>query len=126
MKRFWAAAALLALLLAGSLANAWYARALTEDMGARLDRAQTLAGAGEWEQAARLTGLVRADWEAHSLYFHVVARHSDADGVSKGFRAVEEYLALEETDQYNAANADLIAQLTLLAEMEQPSWTNVL
>ena len=46
MRRFWAAAALLALLLAGSLANAWYARALTEDMGARLDRAQALAGAG--------------------------------------------------------------------------------
>ena len=43
MRRFWAAAALLALLLAGSLANAWYARALTEDMGARLDRAQELA-----------------------------------------------------------------------------------
>ena len=126
MRRFWAAAALLALLLAGSLANAWYARALTEDMGARLDRAQALAGAGEWERAAQLTDQVRVDWEAHRLYFHVVTRHSDADGIAKGFRAVEEYLALEEADQYNAANADLMAQLALIAEMEQPSWINVL
>ena len=46
MRRFWAAAALLALLLAGSLANAWYARTLTGDMGARLDRAQ--AGAEDY------------------------------------------------------------------------------
>ena len=78
------------------------------------------------EGAAQLTGQVRADWEAHRLYFHVVARHSDADGIAKGFRAVEEYLALEEADQYNAANADLMAQLALIAEMEQPSWINVL
>ena len=126
MRRFWAAAALLALLLAGSLANAWYARTLTGDMGARLDRAQALAGAGDWAGAAELTGQVRADWEAHRLYFHVVARHSDADGIAKGFRAVGEYLELEEPDQYNAANADLIAQLGLIAEMEQPSWINVL
>ncbi len=37
-----------------------------------------------------------------------------------------EYLRLEEPDQYNAANADLITQLELLAEMEQPSVVNVL
>lgn len=126
MRRFWTAAALLVLLLEGSLANAWYARTLTEDMGVRLDQAQAMAGAGKWGQAAELTGQVRADWEAHRLYFHVVARHSDADGIAKSFRAVEEYLALEEADQYHAANADLIAQLALIAEMEQPSWINVL
>ena len=33
---------------------------------------------------------------------------------------------LEELDQYVAANADLIAQLELLSEMEQPSLVNIL
>ena len=42
------------------------------------------------------------------------------------FRSVEEYLKLEEMDQYAAANAQLIAQLELLAEMEDPSLENVL
>ena len=35
-------------------------------------------------------------------------------------------LKLEEMDQYAAANAQLIAQLELLAEMEDPSLENVL
>ena len=53
-------------------------------------------------------------------------RHSDTDQVLRGFRTVLEYVRLQEPDQYNAANADLIAQLELLAEMEQPTLTNVL
>lgn len=43
-------------------------------------------------------------------------RVSHGDGVSASAGA----------DQYNAANADLITQLELLAEMEQPSVVNVL
>ena len=53
-------------------------------------------------------------------------RHSDTDQVLRGFRTVLEYVRLQEPDQYNAANADLITQLELLAEMEQPSVANVL
>ena len=53
-------------------------------------------------------------------------RHSDTDQILRGFRTVMEYLRLQEPDQYNAANADLITQLELLAEMEQPSVVNVL
>ena len=34
-------------------------------------------------------------------------------------------MALEETDQYTAANAELITLLELLAEMEQPALVNV-
>lgn len=37
-----------------------------------------------------------------------------------------QYLDLEELDQYAAANADLVAQLELLSEMEQPSLVNIL
>ena len=53
-------------------------------------------------------------------------RHSDTDQILRSFQAVLEYLPLQEPDQYNAANADLIAQLELLAEMEQVSVANVL
>lgn len=53
-------------------------------------------------------------------------RHSDTDQVLRAFRTVLEYLRLQEPDQYNAANADLMAQLELLAEMEQASVVNVL
>ena len=126
MRRLWAAAAILALLLAGSLANGWYAQRLTDRMGERLSRAQQLAGQGAWTEAETLTRQAYDDWQGHHFYLHIVMRHSDTDDIGKAFRAVLEYLPLQEPDQYNAANADLIAQLELLAEMEQATVVNVL
>ena len=73
-----------------------------------------------------MTRQVYEDWQSHHFYFHTLMRHSDTDQILRGFRQVLEYLSLQEPDQYNAANADLMAQLELLAEMEQPTLTNVL
>ena len=126
MKRLWIAAGLLALLLAASLANAWYAQKLTGNMGERLRQAQTLTGQGNWDRAEALTRQVYEDWQDHHFYFHTLMRHSDTDQVLRAFRQVLEYLRLREPDQYNAANADLVAQLELLAEMEQATVVNVL
>lgn len=126
MKRLWIAAGLLALLLAASLTNAWYAQKLTGDMGERLRQAQTLTGQGDWDRAEALTRQVYEDWQSHHFYFHTLMRHSDTDQVLRAFRQVLEYLQLQESDQYNAANADLVAQLELLAEMEQATVVNVL
>ena len=126
MKRLWIAAGLLALLLAASLTNAWYAQKLTGNMGERLRQAQTLTGQGTWDRAEALTRQVYEDWQDHHFYFHTLMRHSDTDQVLRAFRTVLEYLQLQEPDQYNAANADLMAQLELLAEMEQASVVNVL
>lgn len=126
MKRLWIAAGLLALLLAASLTNAWYAQKLTGNMGERLRQAQTLTGQGNWDRAEALTRQVYEDWQDHHFYFHTLMRHSDTDQVLRAFRQVLEYLRLREPDQYNAANADLMAQLELLAEMEQATIVNVL
>ena len=89
-------------------------------------QAQALAGEGDWEEASRLSREAFQLWQDHEFYLHVLMRHSDTDGILRAFRALEQYLALEESDQYTAANADLIAQLELLSEMEQPSWENIL
>lgn len=126
MKRLWIAVGLLALLLGASLVNAWYAQALTGGMGERLRQAQDCARREDWTRAEELTRQVYADWQDHHLYLHCVMRHSDTDQILRSFHAVLEYLPLQEPDQYNAANADLIAQLELLAEMEQVSLANVL
>ena len=126
MKRLWIAAGLLALLLAASLTNAWYAQKLTGNMGERLRQAQTLTGQGNWDRAEALTRQVYEDWQDHHFYFHTLMRHSDTDQVLRAFRQVLEYLRLQEPDQYNAATADLVAQLELLAEMEQATVVNVL
>ena len=126
MKRLWIAAAILLLLLAACLGSARYAARFTGALTSRLEQAQALAGEGDWEEASRLSREAFQLWQDHEFYLHVLMRHSDTDGILRAFRALEQYLALEETDQYTAANAELIAQLELLSEMEQPSWENIL
>ena len=126
MKRLWIAAALLLALLGASLANGRYAQSLTGGMRDQLRQAQLHAERGDWGQAEALTRQVYQEWQDRHFYFHTTMRHSDTDQVLRGFRSVLEYVQLQEPDQYNAANADLMAQLELLAEMEQPSVANVL
>lgn len=126
MKRLWIAVALLALMLGGALTNAWYSKSMTGRMGAQLRQAQAMTEQERWAEAEQLTRQVFEDWQDHHFYLHVTMRHSDTDQILRTFRAVLEYLELEEPDQYNAANADLITQLELLAEMEQVSLSNVL
>ena len=73
-----------------------------------------------------LTRRAYEEWEGRELYLHIVTRHGDADQILRSFRSVLQYLDIQEVDQYAAANADLIVQLELLAEMEQAELTNVL
>lgn len=126
MKRLWIAAAILVLMLGASLVNGWYAQSLTGEMTKQLRQAQSFTELDDWERAESVTRQVYEDWQEHHFYLHTLMRHSDTDQVLRAFRQVMEYLRLQEPDQYNAANADLIAQLELLAEMEQPSVVNVL
>lgn len=118
--------ALLLFMLAGALTNAWYAKELTDSMEDRLRFAQQLTEENRWQEALDLTQKVYKQWQSRHFYLHSTMRHSDTDQILRTFRTVLEYLQLREPDQYNAANADLITQLELLAEMEQPSLVNVL
>lgn len=126
MKRLWGAVALLVLLLAAGLINGWYVQSLTDRMAERLEQAQQLTEKDQWDQAEEITHQVYDDWQGHHFYFHTVMRHSDTDQILRSFDTVLAYLEFHEMDQYAAANADLVAQLGLLAEMEQASMVNVL
>ena len=126
MKRLLASAAILSLLLGGSLYNAWYAQSLSDGLAVRLEWAQELARQSQWDQAAHLTRQVYQDWQSHHFYLHTVMRHSDTDQILRSFQCILQYLDIRELDQYTAANADLVSQIRLLAEMEQASLVNVL
>ena len=126
MRRLWMASLLLALLLALCLGNAWYSLTLTRQLAGQLNEAQALVEQDRWQDARALTRQAYDSWNGHHFYLHVFLRHSDTDQILRTFRQVTQYLELEELDQYVAANADLIAQLELLSEMEQPSLVNIL
>ena len=126
MKRLCAACLILVLLLGVSLTCGRALGELTETCTAHLQTAQSLAARGDWDGARARTGLAFQLWQRHSLPLHALTRHTEADQILISFRCVEQYLTLEEMDQYAAANVTLITQLELLAEMEQATLENVL
>ena len=126
MKRLTVALCVLGVLLGGTLANSGYIQRLTERLNSALGQAQEQAAREDWEQARRLTAQASEDWHRHDVYLHILLPHRDIDEIHVALSELEEYLLLEETDQYNAANARLMAQLGLLAEMEQFNLKNVL
>lgn len=126
MKRLIAALVILGLLFAGSLTLGWSIDRMVGNYVQQLQAAQQLAEQDDWEQARAITQRVYQKWEGHKVPLHALLRHNDTDQIQISFRAVEQYLKLEEMDQYAAANATLIAQLELLAEMEEATLENVL
>lgn len=126
MKRLAASCTVLLLLLALSLTTGWYVDRICDGYIQQLKTAQQLAAQDNWTQARTITQHVYQDWNDRAFLLHALLRHNDTDQILLSFRSIQEYLLLEEMDEYSAANAQLVTQLELLAEMEQPTLTNVL
>lgn len=126
MKRLWISLVLLFAMLGSTLGNSRYLNGLISEFKEQLTYAHELSAHDHWDTARQITQQVVEHWQAHDFYLHVMLPHRDIDEIHLIFREVDEYLKLEEADQYNAANAKLIAQLELLAEMEQLNLKNIL
>ena len=126
MKRLVIPVCILLALLGMSIYTSRALSDLTETCAAQLRLAQELAQQDQWEQARAVTHDTFQSWESHGFALHALLRHAETDEILLSFRCVDQYLDLEEMDQYAAANITLITQLELLAEMEQATPENVL
>lgn len=126
MKRLWIAALLLVLILAGTLWNISYLGRFTDEVAGILTEAQARAETGDWAGAGSLTDQAFSLWESREPYLHITLFHSDTDEIYVSFREVMEYIGRREDGSYAAANAKLIAKLSLLYKMDQLNLENVL
>ncbi len=126
MKRIVIAAVILLLTFAATLSHSFYVSSFTGDLTTLLEAAEARAESGDWEAAGDLTQTARKQWEGKELYLHILLRHTETDSVYIGFREVSEFIQCQESGEYSAANAKLIAQLELLAEAEQLTLKNIL
>lgn len=126
MKRLYIALAILVVVFAATLYNAYFLNQLTTDVTTLLDRAESRAQAEDWQSAAKLTTQANELWDSHTLYLHIFLRHNNIDEVETGFCEVWEYLQEEEHADYAAANARLIGAVSMLYEAEQFSIKNIL
>lgn len=126
MKRIWIAAVILLLTFSATLAHSVHIKIFVSDLSAILEEAEENAEQGDWAGAKELTQAAWEKWEANDSYLHITLRHSETDDIHTGFREVEEFIECEESGEYSAANAKLIAELSLLAEGEQFTLKNIL
>jgi hypothetical protein len=126
MKRLYIALVILAVVFSATLYNAYFLNQLTSDITALLDRAESRAKAEDWQSAAKLTEQANDLWEDHTLYLHIFLRHSNIDDVETSLCEVWEYLQAEDRSNYAAANARLIAVISMIYEAEQFSIKNIL
>lgn len=125
MKRIWIAFAILLLILSATLLHSHSIKSISSDLAALLKEAETNAEQGDWAGAKELTDIARQKWEARDFYLHIALRHSETDSIFTGFREVVEFIECEESGEYSAANARLIAELALLAGAEQLTLKNI-
>lgn len=126
MKRAWIAGGILILLLAVSWGNAWYIQSFSQGLSNTLAQAEAAAESGDWKAAGQLTLEAQDRWERSAGYLYTVLRHADTDQVDIKFQAVLEWIECEEDGEYSSANAELMAQLALIAGMEQLTIKNLL
>lgn len=126
MKRFWISVTILCVTFVLALSNGFVLLRLTEQMTNRLEQAQLLAEQEQWEQASALTEDALGIWTRSEGYLYVVLRHSEADAVAQEFSEVLELLHWGEEAEYTSANARLVEDIRLLAEMEAFSLKNLL
>lgn len=126
MKRIWIAFAILLLIFSATLLHSQSIETIVFDLSALLEEAEINAEQGDWTSAKELTQIAQEKWEGRDLYLYVTLRHTETDAIYTGFREVAEFIDCQESGEYSAANARLIAELSLLAEAEQLSLKNIL
>ena len=119
-------AALLAAILAFCLWNSAAMTAGAARWRARLEEADRLAQAGDWENAAAAIREGYADWSARQTYLHIVTSHDAVDSAEAMYHRALAFAESREDSELRAELADLRDQLRLLAEMEEFSVRNVL
>ena len=125
MKRIWIAFAILFLVFSATLLHSQRIKTISSNLAALLEAAEANAEQGDWTGAKELTETARQKWESRDFYLHITLRHSETDSIFTGFREVSEFIECQESGEYSAANARLIAELDLLAEAEQLTLKNI-
>lgn len=125
MLRLYAGIFTLIFILSSCFFTAKWVDQLSTDYVSQLEYAQSLTQENNWEDAYKITTEVLENWNQQSFPLYILLRHGDIDQISLYFQSVTQYLKQQDEEPYTANNAQLIAQLQLLAEMEQLSLENV-
>ena len=113
-------------LLAFCLINSVWLSHRCEEWNDSLLRIDTLARAESWDEAESQLEDVYADWQSVQIWLHIIIEHKELDEAESLFCRARVLAEEEDSVEFRAHIADLLSQLRLLRELEEPSLPNVL
>lgn len=126
MKKWLLPLGTLALLFALAAWNGAAMDRVTGQLNNALSQCSALGQAEKWDGASEVLQQTYQDWTRHQAYLHIVLEHAAVDGAEAMFQRAMAFAATKEPSEFCAEIADLMAQLSLLAEMERLSIKNIL
>lgn len=126
MKRCYAGAGLLAVLLAVSLLVTRGMEKRTAPIAEDLTAAASNAMAGNWEVVEELTKKASSVWEKNRPFTAAFADHSPMEDIEDDLAQLDIYLRAREKTTFAAAAAQLAEKITAVGEAHALHWQNIL
>ena len=127
MKRgYWISVGILGLILALSLWNSKAIASRVNRWQTQLQHVQQLAQEEDWLQASAALEDSYTDWTICQTWLHIVVEHDIIDDAEAMYHRAVAFAATEESSEFQAEIADLLAQIRLLAETERLRVENIL
>ena len=126
MKSLFIPILVLAAVLAAALWTGNYISGETARWSDTLRQADTLAAQERWEEAENAIQQAYDDWNSRQTFLHIVMEHEELDEAESLFAAAFAACSLRDAPDFQATLAQLISQMSLLAETQQVSIKNIL
>ena len=107
----------------------WNGSSVSREMdgcSAAVEHARTAAADGDWSAAEGALRRGYDRWQSRQTYLHIVEPHAAVEEAEVMFRRAFAFAAVREDAEFQAETAGLLAQLRVLAEMEQLRIGNIL
>lgn len=126
MKHVLIACVVFALCLAVGLFSLFYVRASGAQTNELLERSIRQAEAEDYTGAAASLRHAKEVWEGRERILGIFLHHEEVDEVIALFAQLEQFIRLEDLDDYLAACHELTARLEHIRRMELPTVENVM
>ncbi len=119
MKKEVFAAALLAVIFALSVANAYCLDKLTGEIIELVDESGRMATCGEWEKSQEAAENASRIWKEQDPYTHIVLRHSDIESMNDDFYELLEHVYSHDAGATSSSAALVSEHLSSINQIEQ-------
>lgn len=125
MKKEIFATAILLLLAAVSIWNAYHAQKLTSELCDMLNASLEMAESEQWQKAAALAEAASESWEAAETYTKIFIGHNSIDLTTDAFGDYLGELYRSDMGGVRGAHLKLLAHINAIYEMERISLTSI-